>query len=524
MNLHRVAEIARAILYEGYILYPYRPSAIKNRQRWTFGGVFPRAWAETEGGDPWHMQTQCLLRGDAAAAVEVRVRFLQIVVREVYKLDPPGDAAAMRDSAGEKVAALEFAGTRLLPWEEAIEREIVVPELPLADLRGGAVSVPFGIAKVSAREPVADAGLVAGYVMRTAAALRGAIAIAADEVARGVYRLSVRIENTTPWPAGERRREIAQRLAFASTHTILGVRGGAFLSLIDPPAELREAAAACVNQGAWPVLVGGERDSDTMLAAPIILYDDPQIAPESPGDLFDGTEIDEILTLRILAMTETEKQEMAAADTHARALLERVEALTPAQFGRLHGAMRRPGSQVDLATGDRACEKIEERRGHRGASFETAASRLPQDEGFFNSIDNTPHAEERPWARLEARTVPMQRPASGSRQLFHTLEDGGGPVGDAKRGLALLLVDGRRLAVGAHVRLNPKRRADIMDIVLKNQEAVIEAIERDFEDRVHVAVTLLDDPGRDLGLDRFPGHRFFFAEDEVELLDPEGGR
>ena len=74
------------------------------------------------------------------------------------------------------------------------------------------------------------------------------------------------------------------------------------------------------------------------------------------------------------------------------------------------------------------------------------------------------------------------------------------------------------------MRLNPKRRADIMDIVLKDQEAVIEAIERDFEDRVHVAVTLLDDPGRDLGLDRFPGHRFFFAEDEVELLDPEGGR
>ncbi len=194
------------------------------------------------------------------------------------------------------------------------------------------------------------------------------------------------------------------------------------------------------------MLVGGERDSDTMLASPIILYDNPQIAPESPGDLFDGTEIDEILTLRILAMTDAEKQEMAAADSHARALLERVEALTPAQFGRLHGALRRPGSQVDLA------------------------------------------------------------------------------ASEVEPGLASLLVDGRRLAVGAHVRLNPKRRADIMDIVLKGQEAVIEAIERDFEDRVHVAVTLLDDPGRDLGLDRFPGHRFFFAEDEVELLDPEGGR
>ncbi len=439
MNLDRVAAIARTVLYEGYILYPYRPSAIKNRQRWTFGGVFPRAHAESEGGDPWHMQTQCLLRGDPGATVEVRVRFLQIVMRDVYKLDPPhGDLSQISGAAGEKVAALGIGGTRCVPWEEAIEREIVVPELPTAELRAGLVSVPFGIPEVSAREPVADAGLVAGYVVRTGAALCGSISIAADELVCGVYRLTVRIENTTPLPAGERRREIAQRFAFASTHTILGVRDAAFVSLIDPPAELREAASGCVNQGAWPVLVGGGSCSDTMLAAPIILYDDPQIAPESPGDLFDGTEIDEILTLRILAMTDAEKQEMAAADSHARALLERVEALTPAQFGRLRGAMRRPGSQVDLGSGDRACEKIEERRGHRGASFETAAAHGFLRMRIFNSIDNTPHAEERPWARLE-RTVPMQRPASGSRQLFHTLEDGRGPVGHAKRGLALLL-------------------------------------------------------------------------------------
>ncbi len=438
MNLDRVAEIARAVLYEGYILYPYRPSAIKNRQRWTFGGVFPRGWAEAEGGDPWQIQTQCLLRGNAEAAVEVRVRFLQIVLREARKLEPPdGDAAAMRAGAGEKVAAAETAGTGLASWEEAVEREIVVPELPVARLRAGPVSVPFGIPAVSEREPVADPGGASGTVERTGAALRGSIAIAADDVARDVWRLTVRIENTTRWPAHERRRDAAQRLAFASTHTVLGVHDGAFLSLIDPPAELAAAAAACRNQGAWPVLVGGARDSDMMLAAPIILYDNPQVAPESPGDLFDGTEIDEILTLRILAMTDAEKQEMAAADRQARALLERVEALTPAQFGRLHGALRRPGSRVGL----------------------------------------------------------------GAREA-----DGGG------------------LAVGAHVRLNPKRRADIMDIVLKDQKAVIEAIERDFEDRVHVAVTLVDDPGRDFGLDRYPGHRFFFAEDEVELLGPEGGR
>jgi hypothetical protein len=455
VNLDRVAEIARALLYEGYILYPYRASAIKNRQRWTFGGIFPRTYAETQSGDPWHMQTQCLLRGDPGTMVEVRVRFLQIVMRDVYKLDRSrGDLSQMRGAASEKITALETAGTRLLPWEEAIEREIVVPQLSIVELRAGPVPIPFGIPEVSEREPVADAGVITGYVVRTGAPLCGSISIAADELVCGVYRLTVRIENGTPLPAGERRREIAQRFAFASTHTILGVRDGAFASLIDPPADLREAAAACVNQGAWPVLVGGECHSDTMLSSPIILYDDPQIAPESPGDLFDSTEIDEILTLRILAMTDAEKREMAATDTHARALLERAEALTPGQFGRLHSTLRRPGSPVDLTLGD----------------------------------------DER------------------------ALSD------NSKPGLVSLWVDGRRLAVGAHVRLHPKRRADIMDIVLKDQEAVIEAIERDFEDRIHVAVTLLDDPGRDLGLDRYPGHRFFFAQDEVELLDQEGGR
>jgi hypothetical protein len=447
MNLDRVANIARTVLYEGYILYPYRPSAIKNRQRWTFGGIFPRAYAEAEGGDLWQMQTQCLVRGDPDAMVEVRVRFLQIVTREVFKLNEPGvDPVDAREPACEKVGALQIGANRFLPWEEAIEREIIVPELPIAGLRASPASLPFAIPEVGEREPITDGGLAAGFFRRTGAALSGSIEIAADQIMAGVDRLTVRVENATPLPRGGRHREIAQCFAFASTHTILGVRRGAFVSLIDPPADLREAASACDNRGTWPVLVGGECHSDTMLSAAIILYDNPQIAPESPGDLFDSTEIDEILTLRILAMTDAEKHEMVATDAHARALLERAEALTPAQLGRLHGTLRRPNSQVDFVSGD------------------------------------------------------------------------------SKPGLASIAVDGGCLAVGAHVRLKPKRRADIMDIVLKDQEAVIEAIERDFEDRVHVAVTLLDDPGRDLGLDRYPGHRFFFAQDEIELLDPESGQ
>jgi hypothetical protein len=77
-----------------------------------------------------------------------------------------------------------------------------------------------------------------------------------------------------------------------------------------------------------------------MLAAPIILYDYPQIAPESAGDLFDGTEIDEILQLRILTMTDAEKLEIRNGDDRTRQILERTEMLPPEHFQKLHGALR----------------------------------------------------------------------------------------------------------------------------------------------------------------------------------------
>jgi hypothetical protein len=88
------------------------------------------------------------------------------------------------------------------------------------------------------------------------------------------------------------------------------------------------------------VLVGAEGERTMLLASPIILYDYPQIAPESPGNLFDGTEIDEILTLRIMTMTDEEKREMGATDARARALLDRTESLDQEQLMALHGTLR----------------------------------------------------------------------------------------------------------------------------------------------------------------------------------------
>jgi len=159
--------------------------------------------------------------------------------------------------------------------------------------------------------------------------------------APGVLGLTVRVENTTPWQSDtELPRDILLRHALLSVHLLLHISNGSFISMIDPPPYLQPAAQRCTQQGLWPVLVGKPGDSTLILAAPIILYDYPQIAPESPLALFDATEIDELLTLRTLLLTEEEKQEVRATDPRVATLLEALEALPPDLLVRLHGAIR----------------------------------------------------------------------------------------------------------------------------------------------------------------------------------------
>jgi hypothetical protein len=461
--------IARAVLYEGYILYPYRPSSIKNQQRWTFGGIFPRDFADHAGSDPCTMQTQCLV-GGRGPVVDIRVRFLHLVARQVGTLAEPAlELPADSEPAFTPVQSLDIDGVRFVTWEEAIEREVVAPNLMLRALFECPAVIPFEILGTNQFEPLKRRnGQVAGVLLRTVLALRGELTVSAEPLGSELFRLTARIENTTACELCEiAHRNRAQRRAFASTHTILAVRGGHWISLMDPPEDLPDAAASCDNQGTWPVLVGEAGRTDTLLSSPIILYDYPQIAPESPGDFFDGTEIDEMLTLRILTMTDEEKREMAATEPRARALLERTEAMTPLEIGRLHGALRNP----------------------RGGTFTHPAPTL---------------------------TLPRER---GRGREGSEGSEGGADWSaiDNKPRLTSLRIGGAELKIGDRVRLDPKGRADIMDLVLKDRVAVIEAIECDFEDRVHLAVTIADDPGREMGFGHMPGHRFFFGPDEVQL-------
>jgi hypothetical protein len=325
-------KIAEAVLYEGYLLWPYRKSARKNQQRWTFGGVYPRAYSEARGeDDPWIMQTQCLLLGDVETAVEVKVRFLHVVERNVNQKNVEGTI--------EFVDELRVGGERYLSWDEATERELAVGRLKLSDLLGSPRQVDIDVPEGSREEPLAEpSGEVVGAVVRGWRSLRGVIEVGVEPLQGGVFRVTVRITNTTPW--GGEDRESTLKQTFVSTHTALEVERGDFISLIDPPEELREAAEACENLKTWPVLVGDEGERNTMLSSPIILYDYPQIAPESPGDLFDGTEIDQMLILNVLNLTDEEKEEMRASDPRGRKILERCESLSPEELMKLNGTFR----------------------------------------------------------------------------------------------------------------------------------------------------------------------------------------
>jgi hydrogenase maturation protease len=343
MNRALVDRIANAVLYEGYILYPYRPS-VKNRQRWTFGGLYPESYCQAQRtGDASSHQTQCLVRGDAATVCEAAVRFLHLTARTVGEVAPPlAEWPRQGEPAFRPVPMLRVGEQLLHAWQEAEEREVTLGDVTLGELAACPRHKHFQLVGGRRSEPVLGTNNeVAGILVREQQPMEGAIEAEATETGDGLFRLTLRVVNRTALPEAEGvSRDDALLRSLVSAHTILGVRGGAFVSLLEPPDECREATAACKNVGVWPVLVGVEGQTDTMLASPIILYDYPQIAPESPGDFFDGAEIDEMLTLRILTLTDDEKQAMAAVDERARGLLARTENLGPEQLLGLHGTIR----------------------------------------------------------------------------------------------------------------------------------------------------------------------------------------
>jgi hydrogenase maturation protease len=343
MNQAVIDRIVNAVLYEGYILYPYRPS-VKNRQRWTFGGLFPEVYALAhQGAEPCAMQAECLVQGDGHATLTVKVRFLHLLARVVGEFARPlAEFSDAEHSEVRVVKSLQVGEKLFHTWQEAVERDGTVDGAALKDLLARPWRQAFTFGSWRERKPLrGPSDEFVGVVVRAQEPVEGAVELSAQPAGDGVFKVTARVLNQTPLAdAGRKSRDEALMRSLVSTHIILGVQGGAFVSLLDPPEAWREIAAGCHNVGCWPVLVGEAGEKDTMLASPVILYDYPQVAPESPGDLFDATEIDEILTLRILTLTEDEKRAMQAVDERARQLLGRTEALAREQLLQLHGTMR----------------------------------------------------------------------------------------------------------------------------------------------------------------------------------------
>jgi hypothetical protein len=327
--------VADAVLYEGYLLYPYRASARKNQMRWQFGVLAPKAFSQSDGCERWSMRTECLVHTAPEAQLRVRVRCLHLQRRVVQA---PADLAHSNDGF-VPVGSLEIEGTVHLGWDEAVDATVDIGPLAVRDLVDRTHEHIFFLGESTEIENLLrQDGEVAGRLVRRREAVAGWVTIAAEPVsASGYAKITVQVENGTEWEDPGATRDDALARALLAAHTVLAIDGGAFVSLLDPPPEASEASAACRSEGTYPVLIGAD---DVVLSAPIILYDHPEVAPESPGDLYDGTEIDEILALRVLTLTDEEKAEARGTDPRAAAIIDRCDNLSPETWERLHGAVR----------------------------------------------------------------------------------------------------------------------------------------------------------------------------------------
>ena len=453
-------KVADAVLYEGYLLYPYRASAAKNQARWQFGVLMPRRWSEGGPDEPWATRTECLLEPEEATTVRVLVRFLHVQAKTVEAVD-------VEAGTFHEVDTLPVDGSELVPWDEAAEQEVTV-EAPLARLLAGELVTPFERPGGRRVEPVhTAAGRLAGRTVRCRWPVLGEVKLSAERLdgPYGLVRLRLGLENASAWHDPGADRAVALRRSLVAAHSLIGIDQGGFLSLFDPPEWAKPAAEACQNLHTWPVLIGDEGRRDAMLSSPIILYDHPTIAPESPGDLFDATEIDEILTLRTMALTEDEKREARATDERAAAIIDRVDSMPPELLERLHGAVRY----------------------------------LRRAEGSGEPQGGAPVNREGAEQEEEPELVPWWDP--GADRTVSPETDG-------------VVVAGVTVAKGSRVRLRPGQRADAQDMFLAGRLATVEAVFVDVDGNRHLAVTLDEDPAADL--QRWHGRFLYFSPDEVE--------
>ncbi len=434
----RVRTIADAVLYEGYLLYPYRANSRKNQSRFQFGVLGPQRAAERGVGEDSTMSAQVLLDPEDDAALTLVVRFLQLQRR-----------TAERDIGGgefEPVDELSAGSQTWLTWDEAVERELSFGPFGLDHLLAGQI-IAIVVAGGSDIEHVDG-----GRLVRSRQGLDGELTLSA-EPDDGLVRISLAVHNTGTPPAN---KDDAIAGSMIGTHIIVHLNSDDFVSLLDPPASAADAVARCHQHRCFPVLAGLPGERDLMLVSPIILYDHPEIAEQSEGALYDSTEIDEILTLRIITMTDEEKAQARATDPRAAEIIDRCDTMSPGAMLNLHGVLRNP-----RALGEEKPGLIPE---------------IPDGVDWWD-----------PMADLAVRP-----------------------------GIDAVLVNGVRVMRGSRVRLHPSRRADAQDIFFSGKTARVTSVHEDVDGNQHVAVVVDDDPAADLH--DWYGRYLYFSPDEVEPL------
>ncbi|MGH9280315.1 MAG: hypothetical protein ACRD12_19725 [Acidimicrobiales bacterium] len=451
MTFEAAAQVAEAVLYEGYVLYPYRASAGKNKLRWQFGVIAPRDFAETDPSEDWAMQTECPMEFGKSTCLDVKVRCLRVQQRQLERIVDSG--------AYEPVDMLDVDGTLLTAWDEAVEEEIDVPGLWLADLFEAERVVDVELPSFLQMEST-DGGRITRR--RHPLSVRVRVAAVREDTPWPLARISVRIENVTDWSAVAPERDAVMRRSLAAVHTLMAVTNGAFISMFDAPEFAKASAAECVNLHTWPVLIGDSGQRDVVLSSPVTLYDYPSVAPESIGDFYDSTEIDEMLALRVMTLTDEEKREARGTDARAAAIIDRCDVIPDEVFERLHGTVR--------------------------YLRDVTSSSGPEPEPGGAAEDDQP----KPWwdPGVDASVNPFED------QVWI------GPV---------------QVGRGTKVRLRPSRRADAYDMFLIGRDATVEGVFQDVDGNTQVAVSVLDDPMAELA--QWHGRFLYFYPDEVEPLE-----
>ena len=485
-HLEQARQVADAILYEGYLLYPYRASARKNQERFQFGVLMPPAYRAVDEHEPSAAQTECILEGPADVTVTVAARFLQLRRRTVL-------AAGSAGAGFRAVDSLQAGGVEHTPWDEADECEQEAAA-SLGDLLDGGTVTEFTIPGGTEHEDLAGPGGVpAGRLVRQRETLHGVIRLSAERMPGpyGALRLRVVLENRTEPPGPLARRADGLPYALIAAHCLIAVPGGRFMSMTAPPEWAAADVGRCVNTGTWPVLAGPPDCTELMLSSPVILYDHAEIAAESAGQLFDSTEIDEILTLRTLTLTDEEKRAARATDPRAAELMDRLDHLPPEMLERMHGAIRYLNPAGGSPAGPAAVpEWTEPPQGQPGG----AAVPAPGESGA--APGDPAIAGQAPWWDPGADS-------SVSPETDH------------------VMIAGARVARGSRVRMRPgARRADAQDLFLAGRTALVEAVLFDVDGHAHLALLPDDDPDADIH--RGQGRFLYFAPDEVEPLGAAG--